>query len=382
MKFKKILFLLIFSLFLVDSIKPKKTEILAEQKSEVFNLFNDLMSYKFSNSEYKKFQIISFNQLSALLEKHNYSFLDQLLESWRFVEYQMFVWQATVCVNNKFSELTYRRAQQARIQVLFNLFNFSEKQLSSKRVLVKVVKNAVDKKAFAVMKKHLNIKAEELFLYKDYFLFIEELVKNESNFNFILDEEKLDKLIFYFKDLSLKNKTAKLFLENLLEIKIRFLQKQDLQESLDKHLESKDSSKKMLIIKHKQVLSKNSFNIYAQESDLFNEYLDIVDYYLNTVNFVNDSLFVFKFFQFYTQLSKMKSNSKPIIPFTSIGGNKDLLEIICQMEEVLNIILQNIHEKIGTGPGWIKKMLMGKANVPPEIMNFAMKLIEEKFLVS
>ncbi|MFH1461531.1 MAG: hypothetical protein ABIF12_01100 [bacterium] len=385
MKLKNIIVLFFLSLIFISSSLPLN-QILNHNESVISLVkdnFDDLLNYNFLHIEHKEKQLKVSQKLIELIQTNQHQFLEKLVHVYNLVDAKFLVWQAAAFLSDQFSNLSYRQLQQIRIQILSVICFVQDKKLTTKYIS-NLVKSFMYKKFYSKYKKLLDAD----FDLPEYSLFINTFLKNSSNFNFILDEKEIDNLIGKLSEQKVLHENLELFLQNLLKIKVNFLYKKDVQSNFNQAFEAKDPSLKMLVIKHYILLTKSDFKEYldihetsvCETSELFNRYLDVVSYYLDNVNILNQPMFIFDFFKFYSDLSVLKDKYKGIIPFTSFGGNKKLLNIINQMEEVLNIILQKIHEKIGTGPGWIQKMFLGKTAIPQEVINFALKIFEDKFL--
>lgn len=385
MKLKNIIFLFFLSLIFISSSLPLNQTINLNEPviSLVKDNFDDLLNYNFLHIEYKEKQLKVSQKLIELIQTNQHQFLEKLLNVYNLIDAKLIVWQAAAFLSDQFSNLSYRQLQQIRIQALSIICFVQDKKITTKYIK-NLVKSFTDKKFYSKYEKLLDAD----FDLPEYSLFINTFLKNSSNFNYVLDEKEIDNLIGTLSERKVLHENFELFLQNLLKIKVTFLYKKDVQFNFNQVFEAKDPLLKMLVIKHYILLTKSDFKEFldfyetsgCKTSELFNRYLDVVSCYLDNVNILNQPMFIFDFFKFYSDLFILKDKYNGFIPFTSFGGNKKLLNIINQMEEILNIILQKIHEKIGIGPGWIQKMFLGKMAVPQEVINFALKIFEDKIL--
>ncbi len=367
-----------------EKIDSNRNKIIAKIKDK---FFDELLDYKFLDVEYKILAVktgnILINQIKNFqngdfVEWKREDFFEKLLKSWNVVESNIMVWQAAAFICDDFDELSYRRMQQVKLEILSKIIvNDFYSKMTNLKFINKLIKKFVPKKLYSKYKKIFELKERmPLDEIGDYFNFINGFLK--KNYDFSLDEDKLDQLINVFQEI--QDETFDLFLDNLLKIKYYNI---SMNADLDKAFSSNDSSKIMLVMNHHLLLRKNNFKYFLKDNEtsiLFNRYIDIVNFYLNNQDVLSQPSFIFRFFKFCSNLNDLKEKNNGIIPFINLGGNGKLVNVINETQKVLDIILKKIHEQMGTGPGWLPKLLLGKAKVPQEVINFAMKLLEEKVL--
>ncbi|MBD3273046.1 hypothetical protein GF385_01720 [Candidatus Dependentiae bacterium] len=411
MNFKKIfLFNLLFLTFLYSS---NKTEVLNNENliiNKVKESFDDLLNYKFMHLEERNRVLQVGNKLVELIDSKDKNNLKKILDAWNLSEKKLLILQALSFVDDKFKDLNYRRLQQIRLDLLADFcleYNLDAKHINKK------FKSIINKKIYSKYKNlfKMDLNNFNIPFFLDYSNFISSYQKKGYQ-NFLLDETVANNLIKEFseskkniklnllylddtgfikkilknswkKELNNKIEIIDLFIQNILKIKITCLYNKEMLEKFDLAFACKDSSKKMLVIKHYVLLSKNSFKELLQNSktsNLFNSYLDLILFYLNDTDALQSSLFIFNFFKIYSEINSLETKNDGPIPYINLGGNKKLLEVTSDIKEILDIILKNIHEKMGTGPGWFKKLFQGKFPVSEQTLNFALSLLEEKFI--
>ena len=388
-----------------EKIDANRNKIVLQIKDK---FFDGLLDYNFLDTEYKILAVKTGNilinqvknfQSGYFVESNKEDFFKNLLRLWNTVEASVMIWQAAAFVSDDYEKLSYRRIQQVKLKILSNIINNNfYSKLSNIKFIHKLIKPFVPKKMYSKYKEIFEVK-EMILLDEigDYFTFIYSFLKNSDDFGFSLDEEKLDSLIKSWQEVHLsmafagsRSKEIKkrkitaqilnLFLDNLFKIKYYNI---NINSDFDNAFSGNDYSKRMLVMNYHILFAKRNFKFYLKNSEtstLFNRYIDLVNFYLNNQDVLSKPLFIYTFFQFYSDLNDLKEKKKGIIPFIHFGGNGKLLNVINEIQEVLNIILKKIHEQMGTGLGWLPKLLLGKAKVPQEVVNFAMKLLEENVL--
>ena len=415
MNFRKsvVLSVLFLSVFFTSySMKEQPVSVAKQMDRLVEESFDSLLNYNFLNSKHQTLALQMGKTLIELIDAdvNNNLLLEDILDSKYWVESKLAIWQAAAFVSDEFESLSYRRLQEVKLEMLNKLIVSSVVDGSgflNTRASKKLIKSFnIPKKLYSKYRKLFEADSFVMLdSLKDYFSFMDSYLKSGSSFDLSLDEQRLDNLIlrlsFEKQGLDLKlglsfaaklfkkqqRKTViqiiELYIQNLLKIKANHLYNKNLEVDFNNVFKSNDSLKKMLVIKHYVLLTKKSFKEFLQDNEtstLFNNYLDLVIFYLNNQNALGQPLFIYNFFQLYSDLDDLKEKNKGIIPFISFGGNGELLDVIDEMQENLNIILKNVNDKMGTGLGWLPKMLLGKAEIPPKVMNFALKLLEEKVL--
>lgn len=404
-----VLFLSVF--FISNSMIEQAGSDIKQMDILIKESFDSLFNYKFLGQKHQALALKIGKTLIDLIDTdiNNNHLLENILNIKYWVESKLAIWQAVAFVDDEFKSLSYRKLQEIKLEILDQLITSSvlnEADFLNKKKSNKLMKSFnINKKLYSKYKKLFEVK---LFLYSDfiknYFSFIDNFLKNGSSFNLSLDEERLDNLI---AELSLKKQDAELndinsvvgsfdkkqtkvvsqiielFIQNLLKIKVEYLYNKGMATDFDQAFASKNSSNKMLIIKHYILLTKGKFKNFLQDnetSSLFNRYLDLVIFYLNNPNALEQPLFIYNFFQLYSDLDDLKEDNKGILPFVSFAGNGELLNVISDLQEILNIILKNVNDKMGVSPGWLSKFLLGKTKISPKVMNLAIQLLEDKVL--